>query len=212
MTNQTVTDLAPVVSPGLGDVLAVRQVGDTRDKQESVAQLLSLAGLAAFPQFQFFADQFENPVNADWAVNALAPASPDSNNAGLTVRLFDDTVETGVGFSIFVPDGATNIILLPVFRAEVAPPAARTIGLNLYTRLIPDNAVVAAWSAGFQVPDVAVSTNEFFNYFTQTVSFADAGLVADTLTQFELTRIAPIAGTDLVDDWDLIELGVKFSA
>ena len=30
----------------------------------------------------FVADQFSNPVNADWAVNALAPAVADSNNAG----------------------------------------------------------------------------------------------------------------------------------
>lgn len=213
--NQEVTLLAPVVTPGLLDVLAVRQspggVQDTRDKQETVAQLLSLAGVAAFPAFQFFADQFENPVNADWTVNALAPASPDSNNAGLSVRLFDDSTEQGVGFSILVPDGGTNIILRSVFRAETAPPAARTIGLNIYNRGIPDNAAVAAWSAGFQIADVAVSTNEFFNYFTHTIPFADLALVQDETTQFELTRIAPLAGTDLVGDFDLLLLKVNFS-
>ncbi|NIQ74032.1 MAG: hypothetical protein GWN80_00435, partial [Gammaproteobacteria bacterium] len=45
---------------------------------------------SSFPEFQFFADQVENPVTADWTVNALAPAAADSNNSGLTVRLFDD--------------------------------------------------------------------------------------------------------------------------
>ena len=212
MPNQEVTLLAPVVTPAITDVIAVRQTGDTRDRQESIAQILSLAGTAAFPQFQFFAADFQNPNNADWVVNSLAPAVADSNNAGLTVRLFDDTTEEGVGFQILVPDGGVNIILRSIFRAEVLPPANRTIGLNLYQRRMPDNAVVTAWSAGLQLDDVAVTTNEFFIYFEQIITFAALGLVADEVTQFELTRIAPVAGTNLVGDWDLLELSVRFSA
>ncbi len=165
----------------------------------------------AFPEFQFFADQLENPNNADWVVNALAPASADSNNAGLTVRLFDDTTEEGVGFTIEVPAGATNIVFDFVARAETAPGIANTVGLNIYNRGIPDNAAVQAFSAATQLTDIDIPTNEFFQEDTQSVTLATLGVTAGETTQFELTRVAPTGGTDLTGDWDLLLCKVSFT-
>lgn len=210
MTNQPVTDLVPVTVPALTDIFAVRQVGGIRDKRISASQMLSLATAITLPAFQFTAADFQNPNNADWVVNALAPAAADSINAGLTVRLFDDTTEEGIGFQIVLPV-ATNIVMNYVFRAQVAPPAPRTIGINLYQRGINDDAGVDAWSAGLQLPDVAVNNNNFFNYVTEPITFLSLGIVGGELTQFELTRIAPLLGTPLVDDWDLLSLRVSFS-
>lgn len=209
-TNQPVTDLQPVLTPALTDIFAVRQVGATRDKRESLAQALSLATAITLPAFQFTAADFQNPNNADWAVNALAPAAADSINNGLTVRLFDDTTEEGVGFQIVLPT-AINIVMNYIFRAQVAPAAPRTIGINLYQRGINDDAGVDAWSAGLQLPDVAVNNNNFFNYVTEPVTYLSLGITAGELTQFELTRIAPLAGTPLVGDWDLLSLRVSFT-
>jgi hypothetical protein len=167
--------------------------------------------LPVFSEFQFFADQLENPNNADWTVNALAPASADSNNAGLTVRLFDDTTEEGVGFTIEVPAGAANIVFDFVARAETAPGIANTVGLDIYNRGIPDNAAVQAWSAATQLTDLDIPTNEFFQEDTQSVALATLGVTAGETTQFELVRVAPTGGTDLTGDWDLLLCKVSFT-
>lgn len=168
-------------------------------------------GGSGIPEFQFFADQLDNPNNADWVVNALAPADADSNNNGLTVRLFDDTTEEGVGFEVRIPTGVTNIILDFVSRAETAPPAVRTVGPKLYNRGLPDNAAVEAWSAGLALTDIDIPVNEFFQVDSQTITLASLGLTVGEVTQFELTRVTPGAGVNLVGDWALKLIHVRFS-
>lgn len=169
------------------------------------------AGGVTFPEFQFFADQLDNPVTADWTVNALAPASADSNNSGLTVRRFDDTVEEGIGFELQLPIGASNIIFDVVSRAETAPGVVNTVGIKFYTRAIPDNAVVTPWDAGIQLADISIPTNEFFQKDSFLVNFTPLGRSAGDLVQFEMTRPAPQAGIDLTGDWDLLSIKVSFT-
>jgi len=168
------------------------------------------AGVAGAGVQAFYADQLDNPNNADWAVNALAPAVADSNNAALTNRLFDDTIEEGVGFISTPPSDITNIALSFKSRAEVGPLAARTVGLRLYNRGIPDNAAVEAWSTG-TLNDIDIPTNEFFQYDSQTIALATLGITAEELTQFELTRVNPAGGTELTGDWALAEILVEFT-
>lgn len=155
------------------------------------------------------ADQFENPVNADWAVNALAPAAVDSNNAGLVSRLFDDTAEEGVGFSAYIPVGATSVTIRLLSRAETAPPAARTVGLTLYERGI--TGAVDAWSAGTTLTDIGIDADESWNEDSQTITLATLGLTAGQVHQFQLTRVDPQAGTELVGDWALQWLRLEFN-
>lgn len=193
--------------PGAHDLGGAEHIADTL---ANLNTKISDAKLDEF--FQFNADQLDNPNNADWAVNALAPAAADSNNNGLTVRLFDDTTEEGVGFSLRVPPGATNLKIAPKGRPETGPPAARTVGLKLYQRGIPDDAAPEAWSAGTVLTDIDIpTTTEFFQYDAQTITLASLGITAGELTQFELTRVDPAGGTELVGDWDLLQLEVGFS-
>jgi hypothetical protein len=160
---------------------------------------------------QILADQMENPVNADWAVNALAPVSADSDNAALNVRLFDDTIEEGAGFTLSVPAAATNMTVRMVSRAETAPVAARTVGTKLYNRGIPNDAAVTAWTAGVQLTDLDIPTNENFQYDEQTETLAAWGLTAGQVHQLELTRVDPTGGVELVGDWALLSVSVEFS-
>lgn len=169
-------------------------------------------GTTILESFQFFADQFENPVNTDWIINALAPAVPDSINTNKIVRAFDDTVEEGIGFTIRIPAGAKSMILKPVSRALTGPPASRTVGLKLYQQGDPDNAAQDGWSAAIQLADIDIpTTTDFFQHDSETLLLATIGVVADEITHFELTRDpTPVGGTNLVGDWLLLMLGVEF--
>ncbi len=153
----------------------------------------------------------ENPITSDWAVNALAPAGVDSNNSGLTVRLFDDTTEEGIGFSILIPSDAVNMKFTFASRAETAPGSAQTVALTLYERGIPDNGAVDSWSAAIQLTDVNIPTNENFQYDTQSDTLTNWGVTAGQIHQFELTRDTADAGDTLVGDWALLMLKVEFS-
>lgn len=180
--------------------------------QENVRVLVSAsAGGAVLAKRFYYADHLDSPVNADWAVNALAPAAADPTNIALVVRRFDDTTEEGVGWIFEVPAAATNMELSFKGRAITAPGAARTVGLKLYSRGIPNNAAISAWSAGTALNDIDITTNAFFQYDTDNRTLASLGLTAGQTYQFELTRVAPGAGTNLTGDWALLELGVKFT-
>lgn len=152
----------------------------------------------------YFADQMDVPVNADWAVNALAPSIVDPTNNALVVAAFDQTVEEGRGFIERVPNFATYLRLEIVGRAPAAPPAARTVGVKLYYRNSPNNAAVTAW-ANLVLSDLAIPVNGFFQYFSQSIQIG-AGVGQVNInpgfdSQFELTRIAPSAGTNLAADF-----------
>ena len=158
----------------------------------------------------FYGDQFETPDTADWVVNAAALEADDSVNSALVVRRFDDTTEEGVGFSLAPPGGTTSIKLTFVARAQTAPGAARTVGLKLYNRGIPDNAAVQSWSAGTVLTDIDIPTNAFFQYDSQTITLASMGITVGEDTQFELTRVNPTGGTELTGDWNLRALQVEY--
>jgi len=171
-----------------------------------------LIAVADFGPFQLYSDQLENPNTADWAVNALAPSEADDNNDGITVRAFDATAEEGVGFTLEIPEGATNMIIRVRGRARTGPAGARTIALKLYNRGLPADAAVQAWTAGTTLADIDLPiTTEFFQYDEETISLATLSLTAGELTQFELTRVDPAAGTELTVDYLLHEIQVEWS-
>jgi hypothetical protein len=156
----------------------------------------------------FYADQLDNPVNSNWAVNALAPAVADSVNPALTVRRFDDTIEEGVGFILQMPTAANNITFTLVYRAQTAPGAPVAVQPKLYIRGIPNNAAITAF-VGTLMATVAVPANAFFQYASETFTFAALGLVAGQVQQFELTRVPGVPDT-LAGDWDLLQVTISY--
>lgn len=163
-----------------------------------------------FKEYCFFSEQMDSPNNSDWAVNALAPASADSNNAALTVRLFDDTTEEGVGFKVEIPVRALNIRFQVVHRAETAPGSAQTVVPTIYVREILDNGSVEAWSAGSDMSSLTIPTNENFQYDEEVFTLSSLGLVGGRIAQFELTRNTSSGSDTLTGDWDLFFVRVRF--
>lgn len=157
----------------------------------------------------FYADQLDNPVTGDWPVNALAPAVADGNNSGLTIRQYDDTTELGVGFSIFIPSGKTNIIIRLKSRADVG--AADDVVPKLYNRDIPDADTITAWSSGTDLAAISMTVAEDFHYDEETISLSTLGATAGETVQFELTRNTGAGGDTLSGHWLLLEIQVDFS-
>jgi len=176
------------------------------------AGAITIATAGAFVQrFTFQADQFDNPVTANWAVNSLAPATADTANSGLTIRNFDDTIEEGVGGQFTIPSGAVNVVFYFKSRARTAPGAPTAIQPTLYHRSVPDNAVVGAWSAALNLTTISIPTNTNFQYDNQTITLASLGWSVGTHYQFELTRRGTEAGDTHTGDWYLLEMIVEFT-
>ena len=155
------------------------------------------------------AADFDNPNNADWAVNALAPAASDSNNAAIPVRKFDDTTEEGVGFMLTIPSGASSLKFYFKSRAETTPGGTQAAVPRLYFRALNNNAAIDSWSAGFDFNAVSLPTNENWQYDDQTVALATLGITAGEFVQFELTRNTGSVSDTLTGDWTLAELVVE---
>lgn len=155
-----------------------------------------------------YADQMDNPVTSNWAVNALAPAAVDSSNSALIVRRFDDAAEEGVGFKLDLPNSTTTMTLEIRGRAETAPVGASQVRLKLYNRDIPDNTAVPAWSSGVTLNSIDIPTNTNFQYDSQIFSYTTLGLTAGRATTFELTRVGSDASDTLSGDWDLLSVRV----
>ncbi len=184
---------------------------------QRVAQAIAALAASA-PKLLFYADHFDNPNNADWIVNALAPVEVDSVNNALNVRAFDDTAEEGIGFTIRVPAGATNMNIILLSRAAAGEAGVRTVGTKLYFRKIPEGAAISGtWAGGDDgskvLDDLSFpATTEFFEKdVLTTLVLATEGIIAGQTYQFELTRIDPAGGTELASDWYLLEMEVEFT-
>lgn len=159
----------------------------------------------------FYADQLDNPNSADWTVNSLAPAVADGTNAGLTVRAFDDTAEECVGWTQFIPTGTASVTFLIRGRAAVAPGGTVGVTINIYTRQVPDNAAVTAWSS----PDAttfSIPANTNFQYLgpaTLPLASFSTPLVANRLTQFEFCRNGAAGADTLVGDFNMMTVDAQ---
>ena len=195
------------LSPANDDFFPINDSADAfNPKKLKIGRLLARSVV-----FHFFADQFDNPNNSDWAVNSLAKATKDTNNNAVTVRAFDDTTEEGVGFSIEIPASAENIVIELRSKAETAPATAKQVVHKLYLREFPDNVAEEAWSSGTEMNPIDIPTNEFLQYDTQIFTLASLELVAGRVVQIELTRNPGSASDTLVDDWNLVAVKVSFS-
>lgn len=194
--------------PVAGDILLIEDSAATNAKKKmTVSELMALA----FPQFQFFADQLDNPVASPWPVAIVAPLAQDAVNNALTVRHFDDTNNEGVGLIVQIPVGATNIRFDFVSRARTAPGTPKGVVPAIYYREVPDNAAVEAWSASLDLTTIAIPANANFQYDNQTIALTTLSMIAGRVAQIELIRRPAAVADDLVGDWALLMVKVSFT-
>lgn len=159
--------------------------------------------------YQFFADQLDNPNNANWAVSAMAPVVADSLNAALSERRFDDTLEEGVGFLLRIEPSMTSFSALLTSRPQSPPTMARNVGLRLYQREIGDGVSIGPWLARGLSP-IAFSPSALnFQKDVRAIAMGVSGptMSPNTLYQFELTRVSAASG--MPGDWDLLEVHIE---
>ena len=182
----------------------------------SVAGFMSAADKTKFDNIPlqrnwYSAAELVSPVNSNWTVNAFAPLSADSVNAGLSVRRFDDTTQEGVSWAETIPLGATNLTLYFKSRAQTAPGGTVAVVPALYRRTIGDNSAVGAWSAATNISSLSIPNNTNYQYATRTLTLSSLSLTAGTFVQYELTRVGTNGSDTLTGDWVLLELGVEYT-
>jgi hypothetical protein len=141
----------------------------------------------------------------------LAPTVADNLNTGLLCRAFDDTSEEGIGFTVMVPSGSSNVVVYTTSRAATAPAGFSTFSgaYKLYGRRLPNNASPTAWS-GFAL-GVHQFSGTYYQYYSGSLSLAGLNGVGGLLNQFELTRDATIAGDNLTGDLYMTYLMMEFT-
>jgi len=164
-----------------------------------------------FQDQQWFADQFDNPNNSDWAVNALATLEADSLNAGVKNRAFDDTTAEGVGMSIIIPDTSTSLKFKIKCRRATGTSAQSAV-LEIRARRLQDGAATASWTSAVTLATIAMPTTTA-NWKAQEVTIAHSAfstaLVAGGCYQFEVTRNPAAGGDDLVGDFLLNNIRLR---
>jgi len=127
------------------------------------------------------------------------------------VRAFDDTTEEGVGFTVMVPSGASNVVFYTSSRAATAPVGFSTFSgaYKIYGRRLPNNAAPTSWSS--QAVGTFAYSGTYFQYYSGSTGMAGLNCVGGLLNQFELTRNAGLGADNLVGDLYLNYLMVEFT-
>lgn len=154
----------------------------------------------------------QNTDSSDWSINGNAPMATDSNNSALKVRLHDDTTEEGCGLVWHVPEGTAKMKLHLRSRAETAPGGAVGVGVTLHYRTLGDNGAPGSWVQYDLPTDVALPTNEYWQYDNWELDMASLAtpIVPGTTYQFQITRNPADAGDTLTGDWVTWMYGFEF--
>ena len=163
----------------------------------------------ALLQQNFGPPDFDDP-GADWATTVPAGMAADLVNPAILLRRFDDTTDEGVGWTVLIPVGVTQVDLTFISKAVTSPSAPnRTVGVAFKSREIPNNGGLGGWTST-ALSNLNIPQNVFPQRQSITVTLAALSLTADHVYQIELVRQNPSAGTELVGDWGLIYLIVEW--
>ena len=155
-----------------------------------------------------FAPDFDDP-GTDWSTLLPGALVADTVNAAVLIRRFDDTIQEGVGWSVCIPVGVTQVTFTFMAKAITSPAGVRTVGLSLKKREIPNNSVLGSWTSS-TLTDLSFPTNVTFQKSSQTLTLATLSLTAGSIYQLEVIRQSPSAGTNLTGDMGLFMLKVEW--
>lgn len=163
--------------------------------------------VAGFEQaFVRHAGFFEIVDNAAWPVSNPAGTDLDPDDNSIIIHSFDSVTEEAVGWRFAVPSGTEDVRILVRSRADVAPAGARTVGVKVYTKDIPDDAAQPGSWNSVQLTDIDIPANTNYQYDDEELTVAQLTLTPGVSTRFCLTRVAPTGGTDLEGDWLLLNV------
>jgi len=147
----------------------------------------------------FYGDQLDSPNSrSDWKISAFAHLTKEY------YRAFDDTTEEGIGFRIFIPEGASNVEITYIIKQyDEENMCSANVRLNIYTKPMPDG----AWSIASRH---TLTVDGKWKIYTKTLN--QLGLKGNTSYQFEITRDAQSSDDTLVGDLLLSEIRLKFNA
>lgn len=157
----------------------------------------------------YSASSLDNPNNSNWAINALAPVTQDNLEAALSVRAFDDTIEEGVGFTAYIPAGATSITFSIMYKPATNPGSAKNALLRIYTRKISIDAAITSWSSPVSIGTLPVNNN-YFKSAQLSIPLSSLSIVPGDTAQFEITRNASNLGDNLVGDLYILNMQISF--
>jgi hypothetical protein len=132
-------------------------------------------------KLMYYADQFENPTNNNWAVNELSAVEVDPTNNSMLVRTFDDSTEEGVGFGLYLDSDYDNFNYTITTRSAIG---TGFVEWKIYYREIPNGSALGSWNTLDTV--VLNYNNTDYIYLNQNVDIS--GLNRDLFYQFQLTR------------------------
>ena len=191
-------------TPVGADLMIIEDSADTNKKKR-----VSLSNFL-FPRYIFFAENMNSPNNADFGINSLAPASPDSANNAIIIRQFDDTTIQAVSMNIRIPLNAKNFTVSFVGRAQTAPGGPVNIDTGLTGRSIRNNVAVPVW---WQVTNgiFAIPTNTRYQFFSTSYLLSDLGILPDDVLQLEFYRTANGVNDTLVGNFNLWNIKITFT-
>lgn len=163
-------------------------------------------------RFTNYANSFDTPNNADWAVNSFAPTVTDPTYNSMNVRQFSSTVAQGIGFMATIPNGCTIVNFRIRGRSAAAPASPNVVQFALYFRGIPNNGTIGPWIGPLDMNNIPIPTNGNFQYFMQSAPLAMVGLQTSLTYQFELVRkVTGITGTNYPGNFLLAETTFEFA-
>ena len=149
---------------------------------------------------------FQNP-NRDWPVATTPLLVVDAKSNSGVSRKFTPTAEAGIGFNLWVPEGAERAVFRIPYRAGADPEDEGTVVLRLWARTGEDQ----DWSGPACIGYVRAPSNDLF----QTVSFPmmlkTLGLAVGDYVQFLFARNAGSKYDTLSENWNPMGLGVTFA-
>jgi hypothetical protein len=158
---------------------------------------------------EWFADGLIVP-NASWAIPAPAPTEQDNTSPLRSIVSLASAPESGRGFATVIPPNAFTLRMRRCYKPETAPGAARTVGGKLYWTTAKDNVAVPAW-ASTVISDITIEANTNPQFIEEDIPLSDlTGAAAGGEIWFEVTRIAPTAGTDLTGDAHLSSIYIEW--
>jgi hypothetical protein len=153
----------------------------------------------------FRSDMLMSPED-DWPVPLNALSIEDVSGITPIVRVFPDSDESGVGFSVFVPRKAAAMHLRLAARANISPPnpaGAKTV-IRLYAK--GDE----GWSGPSALGYAEIPSSQILIDAEFTVNLRAMRIRSEKFVYFELTRHPRLGG--LVGSLLLHGVGVTFVA